>query len=140
MEDVAYLAPLKIEQVDPMSCSNFPPALSPARKQFFRLLAPARLRIGKDTDEDQARRETDKTVQIEAFQSARYDKRLGESRFLEGEDFSLADLSHLLNAHYLVNATDIKELFTSRKNVERWWNQISSRDSWNKVVDMHKQK
>ncbi|KAE8723367.1 putative Rhodanese/Cell cycle control phosphatase superfamily protein [Hibiscus syriacus] len=63
----------------------------------------------------------------------------GESRFLAGDEFSLADLSHLPNAHYLVTATDRGEMFTSKKNVGRWWGEISSRDSWKKVVDMQKQ-
>ncbi|XWS25963.1 hypothetical protein CRYUN_Cryun27aG0112600 [Craigia yunnanensis] len=69
-----------------------------------------------------------------------YEKRLGESRLLTGDDFSLVDLSHLPNTHYLVNATDRGELFTSKKNVGRWWDEISSRDSWKKVVDMQKQR
>ncbi|KAJ6801306.1 glutathione S-transferase F11-like [Iris pallida] len=68
-----------------------------------------------------------------------YERRLGESRFLAGEEFTLADLSHLPNAHYLVNATERGELFTSRKNVGRWWEEISSRPSWKKVVEMHKE-
>ncbi|KAK6115182.1 hypothetical protein DH2020_007451 [Rehmannia glutinosa] len=67
-----------------------------------------------------------------------YDKRLEESRYLAGDDFTLADLSHLPNGQYLVNATDRGELFTSRKNVERWWGEISSRESWKKVVEMQK--
>ncbi|KAE8057317.1 hypothetical protein FH972_014018 [Carpinus fangiana] len=65
-----------------------------------------------------------------------YEKRLGETQFLAGDEFSLADLSHLPNAQYLVSATDRGELFTSRENVGRWWDEISSRDSWKKVVDM----
>ncbi|GAV56686.1 GST_C domain-containing protein/GST_N domain-containing protein [Cephalotus follicularis] len=67
-----------------------------------------------------------------------YDKRLQESQFLGGDEFTLADLSHLPNTQYLVNATDRANLFGSRKNVERWWDEISSRDSWKKVVDMQK--
>ncbi|KAL6295505.1 hypothetical protein ACE6H2_003647 [Prunus campanulata] len=67
-----------------------------------------------------------------------YENRLGESRFLAGDEFSLADLSHLPNGHYLVNATDRGELFTSRNNVGRWWTEISTRDSWEKVVEMQK--
>lgn len=59
-----------------------------------------------------------------------YEQRLGESQFLAGNEFTLADLSHLPNTHYLVNATDMGELFTSRENVGRWWSEISSRDSW----------
>lgn len=66
-----------------------------------------------------------------------YEKRLGESQFLAGDEFSLADLSHLPNSHYLLSGTDRGGLFTSRKNVGRWWDEISSRDSWKKVVDMH---
>ena len=69
-----------------------------------------------------------------------YEQRLGESRFLAGEEFTLADLSHLPNSHYLVNATDKGGLITSRKNVGRWWEEISSRDSWKKVVEMQQPK
>ncbi|KAL3641043.1 hypothetical protein CASFOL_016011 [Castilleja foliolosa] len=67
-----------------------------------------------------------------------YDKRLGESRYLAGDEFSLADLSHLPNSGYLVDETDRGELFESRKNVERWWAEISSRESWTRVVEMRK--
>ncbi|KAF2310160.1 hypothetical protein GH714_006993 [Hevea brasiliensis] len=67
-----------------------------------------------------------------------YERRLGESRFLAGDEFSLADLSHLPNTQYLVAGTDRGELFTSRKNVGRWWSEISSRESWKKVVQMQK--
>ncbi|TKY57595.1 Glutathione S-transferase F8 [Spatholobus suberectus] len=67
-----------------------------------------------------------------------YDKRLGESRFLAGDEFSLADLSHLPNTHYLVAATDAAPLFTSSPNVSRWWNEISSRPSWEKVVELQR--
>ncbi|CAK7346094.1 unnamed protein product [Dovyalis caffra] len=67
-----------------------------------------------------------------------YEQRLGESRFLAGDEFSFADLSHLPNGEYLVNATDKGHLFTSRKNVNRWWNEISNRESWKKVLEMRK--
>ncbi|KAF9621752.1 hypothetical protein IFM89_027606 [Coptis chinensis] len=66
-----------------------------------------------------------------------YEKRLGESRFLAGDEFTLADLSHLPNTQYLLSWTDRGELITSRKNVERWWGEISGRDSWKKVLEMH---
>ncbi|OIV99011.1 hypothetical protein TanjilG_29414 [Lupinus angustifolius] len=68
-----------------------------------------------------------------------YDKRLGETRFLAGDEFSLADLSHLPNTQYLLG-TETGELFTSdaRKNVSRWWNEISTRDSWKKVVELQR--
>ncbi|KAL1351784.1 hypothetical protein HN51_015653 [Arachis hypogaea] len=67
-----------------------------------------------------------------------YEKRLSQTRFLAGDDFSLADLSHLPNAHYLVTGTDRAPLFTQRDNVSRWWNDISTRQSWNEVLHLHK--
>ena len=67
-----------------------------------------------------------------------YEQRLGESRFLAGDEFTLADLSHLPNTQYLVSVTDKGEMFTKRKNVGRWWSEISGRDSWKKVVDLQK--
>ncbi|KAI3419857.1 Glutathione transferase [Psidium guajava] len=69
-----------------------------------------------------------------------YDRRLESSRFLAGDEFTLADLSHLPNTHYLVSVGNRGEAFSSRKNVDRWWNEISSRDSWKKVVEMQKSK
>lgn len=69
-----------------------------------------------------------------------YENRLGASRFLAGDEFTLADLSHLPNAHFLVSVTGRGELFTFRKNVSRWWDEISNRDSWKKVVEMQKSK
>ncbi|GMN34877.1 hypothetical protein TIFTF001_004954 [Ficus carica] len=65
-----------------------------------------------------------------------YERRLGESRFLAGDEFSLADLSHLPNAQYLVTVADRAEIFASKKNVGRWWDEISTRDSWKKVLEM----
>ena len=67
-----------------------------------------------------------------------YEKRLREASFLARDEFSLADLSHLPNTQYLVSGTDKGNLFTSRENVGRWWDEISSQDSWKKVVDLQK--
>lgn len=65
-----------------------------------------------------------------------YEKRLEESRYLVGDEFTLVDLCHLPNTHILVNGSNRAELFTKRKNVGRWWTEISSRESWEKVVEM----
>ncbi|XP_058725427.1 glutathione S-transferase-like [Vicia villosa] len=68
-----------------------------------------------------------------------YDRKLGETRYLAGDEFTLADLSHLPNIHYLVGTDDdTASLFTSeRENVTRWWTEISTRESWKKVVDLY---
>ncbi|KAL0016891.1 hypothetical protein SO802_003960 [Lithocarpus litseifolius] len=62
-----------------------------------------------------------------------YEKRLGEASFLAWDEFSLADLFHLPNTQYFVSGTDKGNLLTSRENVGRWWDEISSRDLWKKV-------
>ncbi|KAH7692353.1 Glutathione transferase protein [Dioscorea alata] len=68
-----------------------------------------------------------------------YDQRLSGSRFLAGNEFTLADLFHLPNSHYLANSEEWGHLFKSRKHVRRWWKKISNRPSWQKVVEILKQ-
>ncbi|KAJ0966916.1 hypothetical protein J5N97_023833 [Dioscorea zingiberensis] len=63
-----------------------------------------------------------------------YEQRLGDSRYLAGNEFSLADLTHLPHSHYLANSKKWGHLFNSRKNVRKWWERISNRDSWVGVV------
>ncbi|ONK64276.1 uncharacterized protein A4U43_C07F23980 [Asparagus officinalis] len=63
-----------------------------------------------------------------------YEQRLAVSKFLAGDEFSLADLYHLPNSHYIVGSRKWGYLFESRKNVSKWWEEISSRYSWQEVV------
>jgi glutathione S-transferase len=65
-----------------------------------------------------------------------YDQRLGESQYFAGDDFSLADLVHLPNADFLVNRTNKAGLITERKNLARWWDDVSARPAWKKVTEM----
>ncbi|CAA7391474.1 unnamed protein product [Spirodela intermedia] len=72
-----------------------------------------------------------------------YEQRLGESEFLAGDEFTMADLFHLPNSHHLVVSglshsahPEVSELFSSRRNVRRWWEAISGRPSWKNVVDL----
>ncbi|KAF7804835.1 glutathione S-transferase-like [Senna tora] len=64
-----------------------------------------------------------------------YEKRLTESKYLGGESFTLADLHHLPNIHYLMNS-QVKKLFESRPHVSAWIADITARPSWSKVVAM----
>ncbi|KAG0486084.1 hypothetical protein HPP92_008179 [Vanilla planifolia] len=65
-----------------------------------------------------------------------YEKRLDECEFLAGNYFTLADLYHLPNSHYLESSKEFGHLFKDRKNVSRWWKSITSRNSWKKVVQI----
>lgn len=67
-----------------------------------------------------------------------YEERLSKTKYLAGDFFSLADLSHLAFGHYLVNQTGRGNLVRERKHVSAWWDDISNRPSWKKVLDQHK--
>jgi len=68
-----------------------------------------------------------------------YETQLSKSKYLAGDFFSMADLSHLPYTNLLVNATDKAEVITSRPHVHAWWKDISSRPSFTKVLGFQKQ-
>eukprot|EP01018_Ginkgo_biloba_P038510 Gb_31239 [translate_table: standard] len=63
-----------------------------------------------------------------------YEKSLSKNKYLAGDFFSLADLQHL-SAHYLVKACGKGDVITSRKYVNAWWEDISSRPAWKRLSD-----
>ncbi|CAN1229692.1 Glutathione S-transferase F9 [Linum perenne] len=63
-----------------------------------------------------------------------YEDRLSKSKYLGGDFFSLADLSHLPFTQYLVGPIKKEYMIKSRKHVSAWWDDISSRPSWKKVL------
>ncbi|XP_030446610.2 glutathione S-transferase F9-like [Syzygium oleosum] len=65
-----------------------------------------------------------------------YEERLSKSKYLAGDFVSLADLSHLSVTQYLVGKMGKENLIRDRKNVCAWWNDISSRPSWKKVLEL----
>jgi len=69
-----------------------------------------------------------------------YEAHLSKNKYLAGDFFSMADLSHLPYTHFLVNVAKKGECVTSRKHVNAWWEDISSRPAWKKVVELGAQK
>ncbi|GAB4855295.1 GST super [Ancistrocladus abbreviatus] len=65
-----------------------------------------------------------------------YEQRLSTSRYLAGESFTLADLSHLPGIRYLIHEANFGHLITGRKNLNAWWEEISARPSWKKVLKL----
>ncbi|XP_028800608.1 glutathione S-transferase F11-like [Neltuma alba] len=65
-----------------------------------------------------------------------YEKRLGESAYLAGDTFTLADLSHLPGIRYLIEEAKMGHLIRERKNVNAWWDRISGRPAWKKLMDL----
>lgn len=61
------------------------------------------------------------------------DQRLGETPYLAGAEFSLADLCYMPYIEYLF-AAGHGDLITSRAHTADWWQRISTRPSWLKVT------
>ncbi|GMI85811.1 glutathione S-transferase phi 8, Arabidopsis thaliana glutathione S-transferase phi 8 [Hibiscus trionum] len=66
-----------------------------------------------------------------------YEARLAESKYLACDNFTLVDLHHLPNVHYLMGSS-AKKLFDSRPHVSAWVADITARSAWSKVLEMQK--
>ncbi|KAL3846166.1 hypothetical protein ACJIZ3_003569 [Penstemon smallii] len=67
-----------------------------------------------------------------------YEDRLSKSKYLAGDTFSLADLSHIPFIQYLMVKRMGKEyMIRDRKHVSTWWDDISNRPSWKKVLQLY---
>ncbi|KAK0517594.1 hypothetical protein Tsubulata_839797 [Turnera subulata] len=62
-----------------------------------------------------------------------YEARLGQAKYLAGDNFTLADLHHLPTLSFLMQ-TPSKKLVDSRPHVSAWVADISARPAWAKVV------
>ncbi|XP_059290791.1 glutathione S-transferase F11-like [Lycium ferocissimum] len=65
-----------------------------------------------------------------------YEQRLSKCKYLAGDFFSLADLSHLPSLRFVMNEGGFAHLLTKRKSLHDWYLDISSRPSWKKVLDL----
>lgn len=65
-----------------------------------------------------------------------YEETLSRSKYLTGESFTIADLSHLPNTRFLMEEGGMEDLIKRRENVYSWWMDISSRPSWKKVMEL----
>ena len=67
-----------------------------------------------------------------------YEERLSKSKYLAGDFFSIADISHLASIDYIVNHMGKEYLIKERKHVSGWWDDIRSRPSWRKVLQSYR--
>jgi glutathione S-transferase len=62
------------------------------------------------------------------------DARLAKSKFLAGENFTVADIVYMPYTHLVLAALpQYADLYGKHKNFMRWWQEVSSRPSWKKV-------
>ncbi|TCD70990.1 hypothetical protein EIP91_000488 [Steccherinum ochraceum] len=62
-----------------------------------------------------------------------YDTILSNQKYLAGDNITLADLFHLSLASVMQSKEHINLADEKRPNVARWWNNITSRPSWEAV-------
>lgn len=67
-----------------------------------------------------------------------YEERLSKSKYLGGERFTIADVTHLPNTRFLMEEGGMEDLIRRRPSVYNWWMEISSRPSWKKVMELRK--
>lgn len=65
---------------------------------------------------------------------ATMEKQLGETPYLAGQDFSLADVCFMPCTEYMM-ATPAKEILQAYPNVMAWWGRVSSRPGWKKTLE-----
>ncbi|KAI4365687.1 hypothetical protein MLD38_021652 [Melastoma candidum] len=105
----------------------FQPAASPVIYQSF--VAPLR---GLPPDQKVIDENLEKIKKVLDI----YEARLGETKYLAGESYSLADLHHLPYIFYLTRVEGFSgKMFGERPRVKGWWEDISSRAAFNKVVE-----
>ncbi|KAL8514097.1 hypothetical protein ACS0TY_013279 [Phlomoides rotata] len=117
-----------IEQWLETEAHNFQPPLYDLVIQL--LFGP---KLGLQLDQKRAQENEEKLVKVLDV----YEERLSNSKYLAGDTFSLADLSHLPFANFLVSTMKKEYLIRDRKHVSEWWDDISSRPSWKKVLQLY---
>jgi glutathione S-transferase len=64
------------------------------------------------------------------------DQHLAKSKrdFFASSDFSLVDINFMPLTHMLIHGLGEKDLFAGRDTYKAWWDNVSARPSWQKVV------
>ena len=81
------------------------------------------------------------TKMIEHFQSGFapklivFDDIFAKQEFMGGTEFSLIDIYYLSYAQKIFDASD-RHIVNDRLHLKRWWESVSSRESWKKVLEM----
>lgn len=63
-----------------------------------------------------------------------YEAHLSKRKYFAGDFFSLADLHHLPGTYLLVHTGKKSALFTTRPHLKAWWEDISLRPAFKKVM------
>lgn len=62
------------------------------------------------------------------------EKQLKTTKYLAGDEFTLADLAWLPYGTYLISSAGFEKAFDGHAHVKAWWTAITTRASWKKVT------
>ncbi|KAK1304801.1 Glutathione S-transferase F11 [Acorus calamus] len=65
-----------------------------------------------------------------------YEAHLSKTRYLAGDEFTLADLTHIPATRFVLEEAGMASLLEGRENLKAWWVDISSRPAWKKVMQL----
>ncbi|KAG8377371.1 hypothetical protein BUALT_Bualt08G0026100 [Buddleja alternifolia] len=117
-----------IDQWVEVEAHNFQP---PLYDLVVQLLFASKL--GVTPDQNRIKEDEEKLARVLDV----YEERLSKSKYLVGDSFSLADLSHLPFTQYLASGLGKEYMIRDRKHVSEWWDAISNRPSWRKVLQLY---
>ncbi|KAK8711533.1 hypothetical protein V6N13_146814 [Hibiscus sabdariffa] len=103
---------------------QYHPAISPIIFQFF--AAPLQGNAPDQAIIDENTEKLGKVLDV-------YEDKLGRTKYLAGDFYSLADLFHLSFTYYFMK-TPCAHLINERPHVKAWWEDISSRPAFQKVA------
>jgi len=134
-----YLATLgsgtELIPTEPKACAKFEQAASVEYSQFDPIALQIvwakgfKLHIGMETDE----KHVEALIARLEDKLAGYERILGKQKYLAGDDITLADLYHLPYGSIVFEQLGYGGILEKYPNFKRWWDDISSRPSWQAV-------
>lgn len=86
--------------------------------------------FGATTDHGAVAEQKEKLIKVLSL----YDSHLKGKSYLVGDSFTLADAVHLPFCNLVFSLPEIAPILESHVNVKKWWQTISLRPSWQKVL------
>lgn len=104
---------------------QFHPAIAPIVCEYF--VSPIQ---GKSPDQNVIDANLEKLSKVLDV----YEAKLGSTKYLAGDFYSLADLHHLPYTYYFMK-TPCASIISERTHVKAWWEDSSSRPAFKKVFE-----
>ncbi|KAG6514031.1 glutathione S-transferase F11-like [Zingiber officinale] len=116
----------KVEQWMDVEAMNYNPVAFSIVWNAF--ILPARGLARKEEKAAAAARKLEAILEV-------YEKQLAKSRYLAGDEFTLADLTHIPATRYVVENCNMAHVMEGKQHLKAWWDNITARPGWKKVME-----